>query len=214
MRWTEEEYAAYEARRRAGDGNTAGDGGIARCSEHRETTSPALWATSPDQQSPHCQRQGRPARANPPDSSAALPALPHSGVAPVRGRGGKGFEPNRRGAFALAPALIGREPHARPTKYGNRRVEIDGKKFDSKHEAEVYGELMLRQRAGELKLVLRQVPFELPGGIKYIADFVTMDHAGNIEVIDAKSEITRKNRVYINKKKQMASEWGIEIKEV
>lgn len=99
-------------------------------------------------------------------------------------------------------------------KYGNRRVEIDGKKFDSEHEAEVYAELMLRQRAGELKLVLRQVPFDLPGGIKYIADFVTMDHAGNTEVIDAKSEITRKNRVYINKKKQMASEWGIEVKEV
>lgn len=113
-----------------------------------------------------------------------------------------------------APGGIARETHPRPTKYGNRRVEIDGKKFDSKHEAEVYGELMLRQRAGELKLVLRQVPFELPGGIKYIADFVTMDHAGNIEVIDAKSEITRKNRVYINKKKQMASEWGIEIREV
>ena len=106
------------------------------------------------------------------------------------------------------------EDGGKRTKYGNRRVEIDGRKFDSKHEAEVYAELMLRQRAGELKLVLRQVPFELPGGIKYIADFVTMDHAGNIEVIDAKSEITRKNRVYINKKKQMASEWGIEIREV
>lgn len=106
------------------------------------------------------------------------------------------------------------EDGGKRTKYGNRRVEIDGKRFDSQHEAEVYGELMLRQRAGELKLVLRQVPFELPGGIKYIADFVTMDHAGNIEVIDAKSEITRKNRVYINKKKQMASEWGIEVKEV
>jgi len=135
MRWTEEEYAAYEARR----------GG---------TTPQALRASSP------C--TGEPKR----------------------------------------------------TKYGNRRVEIDGKRFDSQYEAEVYGELMLRQRAGELKLVLRQVPFDLPGGIKYIADFVIMDHAGNIEVIDAKSEITRKNRVYINKKKQMASEWGIEIREV
>ena len=163
MRWTEEEYAAYEARRRAGDGTSS-------------------------------------------VSAGALPPSPQGE--------GKGFEPNRRGAFALAPATIARETHPRPTKYGNRRVEIDGKKFDSQHEAEVYGELMLRQRAGELKLVLRQVPFELPGGIKYIADFVTMDHAGNIEVIDAKSEITRKNRVYINKKKQMASEWGIEIKEV
>jgi len=35
-------------------------------------------------QSRHCLRQARPARANPSDSSAALPALPHSGVAPVR----------------------------------------------------------------------------------------------------------------------------------
>lgn len=141
MRWTEEEYAAYEARRRKGN--------------------------------------------NPSAPSGQLPL--------------------HRGA---------KEDGGKRTKYGNRRVEIDGRKFDSQHEAEVYGELMLRQRAGELKLVLRQVPFELPGGIKYIADFVTMDHAGSIEVIDAKSEITRKNRVFINKKKQMASEWGIEVKEV
>ena len=100
------------------------------------------------------------------------------------------------------------------TKYGNRRVEVDGKKFDSQHEAAVYGELMLRRRAGEIRLVLRQVSFDLPGGIRYIADFVTVDAGGRMEVIDAKSEITRKNRVYINKKKQMRSEWGIEIREV
>lgn len=102
----------------------------------------------------------------------------------------------------------------RRTKYGNQRVEIDGKKFDSKHEAEVYAGLMLRKRAGELKLVLRQVSFDLPGNIRYVADFVTMDPAGNIEVIDAKSAATRKNRVYINKKKQVKSEWGFEIREV
>ena len=99
-------------------------------------------------------------------------------------------------------------------KYGNRRTEVDGKKFDSQHEAAVYGELMLRRRAGELALVLRQVGFDLPGGIRYIADFVTVDAGGRMEVIDAKSEATRKNRVYINKKKQMLSEWGIEIQEV
>ena len=33
-------------------------------------------------------------------------------------------------------------------------------------------------------------------------------------VYDAKSEATRKNRVYINKKKQMKACWGIEIREV
>ena len=99
-------------------------------------------------------------------------------------------------------------------KYGNHKVTVDGKRFDSVHEAEVYGELMLRRRAGELRLVLRQVSFDLPGGIRYIADFVTVDCRGNLEIIDAKSEATRKNRVYINKKKQLLEVWGCEIREV
>ena len=99
-------------------------------------------------------------------------------------------------------------------KYGNHKVTVDGKRFDSKHEAEVYGELMMRRRAGDLRLVLRQVSFDLPGGIRYIADFVTVDCRGNLEIIDAKSEATRKNRVYINKKKQLLEVWGCEIREV
>jgi len=101
------------------------------------------------------------------------------------------------------------------SKYGNRKVEIDGKKFDSKHEAGAYIMLMQRVRAGELKCVLRQVPFDLPGGIRYIADFVTVRPDMSIEaVIDAKSEATKKNRVYINKKKQIKEIYDIEIKEV
>lgn len=100
------------------------------------------------------------------------------------------------------------------SKYGNQRTEVDGHKFDSKHEAEVYQELMLRVRAGELKAVMRQVGFDLPGGIRYFADFVAVDNEMKIRVLDAKSEITRKNRVYINKKKQMQAIWGIEIEEV
>lgn len=110
----------------------------------------------------------------------------------------------------------GREYHApRRQKYGNRKVEIDGMKFDSQHEANIYGELMLRVRAGELKTVCRQVKFDLPGGIVYVADFVTITPDMRIDgVYDAKSEITRKNRVYINKKKQMKACWGIEVTEV
>ena len=107
------------------------------------------------------------------------------------------------------------ERNAKRQKYGNRRAEIDGIKFDSQHEANVYQELMLRVRAGELKTVCRQVKFDLPGGIVYIADFVAIRPDMRIEgVYDAKSEITRKNRVYINKKKQMKACWGIEIQEV
>lgn len=101
------------------------------------------------------------------------------------------------------------------SKYGNQRVEVDGIKFDSKHEAAIYQELMLRVRAGELRTVCRQVKFDLPGGIVYVADFVTIRPDFTIEgVYDAKSPITKQNRTYINKKKQMKACWGIEIREV
>ncbi len=101
------------------------------------------------------------------------------------------------------------------SKYGNRRTEIDGIKFDSKHEAAIYQELMFRVRAGELKTICRQVKFDLPGGIVYVADFVTIRPDFSIEgVYDAKSPITKQNRTYINKKKQMKACWGIEIQEV
>ncbi len=109
----------------------------------------------------------------------------------------------------------GEEKKKRRNKYGNRKVEIDGKKFDSEKEARVYLELMDRVRAGELKCVCRQVSFDLPGGIRYIADFVTIRPDMSIDgVYDVKSEATKMNRVYINKKKQMAACWGIHIIEI
>lgn len=101
------------------------------------------------------------------------------------------------------------------SKYGNRKVEFMGMKFDSKHELEVWLMLEDRRKRGEIMLVMRQVPFDLPGGIKYIADFMTITHDLRIEgVYDAKSEITKKNRVYINKKKQMKACNGIDIIEL
>ena len=112
-------------------------------------------------------------------------------------------------------AAMERKSTPKRQKYGNKRVEIDGIKFDSQHEASIYQELMFRVRAGELKTVCRQVKFDLPGGIVYIADFVTIRPDFSIEgVYDAKSPATKQNRVYINKKKQMKACWGIEIQEV
>ena len=106
-------------------------------------------------------------------------------------------------------------PNRKRPKYGNRITVVDGKKFGSQHEADYYFSVLWpRWMAGELVLLARQVPFDLPGGIKYIADFVTVDAEGRVEVIDAKSAITKKNRTYINKKKQMKAIWGIEILEV
>ena len=111
---------------------------------------------------------------------------------------------------------------AKTAKYRNVRVEVDGLRFDSKHEAAVYTELMARVRAGELRYIVRQPRFDLGGGrnasretrYQYVADFLIVDKDGRARVLDAKSEITRRNRTYINKRKAMLAEWGIEVEEV
>lgn len=120
------------------------------------------------------------------------------------------------------PWMPGADQEKKPSKYRNRKTEVDGILFDSRHEAEIYIQLMELVKCGSLKCVLRQVKFDLGGGAnasketryRYIADFVTIDSEMRVEVIDAKSEFTRQNRTYINKKKQMLAEWGIEIREV
>lgn len=108
------------------------------------------------------------------------------------------------------------EPTAKPmekkrSKYGNRKTEYAGRHFDSVHEAEVYKELELRVRAGELRGVICQQAFLLPGGVKYVADFVTLNTDGTYSVMDAKSEATRRDKVYRVKRRQMRECLGIEI---
>lgn len=109
-------------------------------------------------------------------------------------------------------------------KYGNKRTEIDGIVFDSKHEAMHWIELKYMERAGMIRDLQRQVPFELipkqekdgkcvERSVKYIADFVYFDHDGNLVVEDAKSPATR-TELYRLKKKLMRYFKGIEIKEV
>ena len=109
-----------------------------------------------------------------------------------------------------------RESKPKRRKYGNDPVYIGWKRFDSKHEGMVYQDLMLRVKAGELKCVLRQVRFDLSTEEKmqYVADFVTIAPDLTVEVIDAKSEATRKDKVYVMKKKLMKELWGIEIQEM
>lgn len=119
------------------------------------------------------------------------------------------------GNQAVGISLADMAEKPKRSKYGNRRVEIDGMKFDSQKEADFYfGKLLPEWKSGAYKLLARQVPFDLPGGIRYIADFVTVSVGGQVCVMDAKSPITRKNRTYINKKKQMRACWGIEIIEI
>lgn len=73
--------------------------------------------------------------------------------------------------------------HAVPT-------EIDGIKFPSKKEAKVYQQLILQQFAGEVVFFLRQVPFYLPGGVKYVCDFQVFYADGTVRFLDAKGMAT------------------------
>lgn len=96
-------------------------------------------------------------------------------------------------------------------KYGNVKTE-DG--FDSRHERAAYELLRARCLEGEFIAMGRQVAFFLPGGVKYLADFVTVGPDGTVTVWDAKSEATRKDKVYCLKKRQMKECLGINIVEV
>lgn len=102
---------------------------------------------------------------------------------------------------------------------------LDGILFDSKREAMRYAELKLLNRAGQIRDLQLQVPFELlpaqknekgkvtERAVKYVADFVYYDHNGNLVVEDVKSVAT-KTDLYRLKKKLMRYFKGIEIKEV
>lgn len=102
------------------------------------------------------------------------------------------------------------KPEKRP-KYGNKKTVVDGRTFDSKREAERYSELMALLRAGEIYGVFLQVPFRLPGGVVYRADFVILNPDGTYTVEDAKGVRTKEYQI---KKRQMRECLGIEIKEV
>ena len=54
-------------------------------------------------------------------------------------------------------------PEKKRRKYGNQPTVVDGRTFDSRHEAERYQELMLMLKAGEILGVECQHPFRLPG---------------------------------------------------
>lgn len=106
-------------------------------------------------------------------------------------------------------------------KFHAKKVNYDGKTFDSKHEAERFAELKLLQRAGMIADLRTQVSFVLIPSqyvngkciereCKYIADF-TYRKNGEFVVEDAKGF---KTDVYKIKKKLMLEKYGIQIKEV
>ena len=91
-----------------------------------------------------------------------------------------------------------------------RRHWSDGTeiKFQSKREAAYYDKLLFAVNAGEMLFFLRQVPFHLPGNVKYVADFVEFWRDGNVTVVDVKG---RRTKEYIRAKKQVEALYPITI---
>lgn len=99
------------------------------------------------------------------------------------------------------------------SRYNNKRTQVDGWWFDSQLEADRYKELKLLRAASTVSLFLCQVPFRLPGGITYRADFAVMwmDSCGWIDHVgfeDCKGVMTRVSQ---NKIKQVEEIYGIKI---
>lgn len=88
------------------------------------------------------------------------------------------------------------------SKYGNRKVQLDGYTFDSKAEARRYMELKLRIAAGEIVNLMVHPRFEIiPAfvdnmgrkvrGVDYVADFEYQEMpSGNRVVEDVKGRAT------------------------
>lgn len=110
----------------------------------------------------------------------------------------------------------------RTQKYGNEKVQDGERTFDSKAEHKRWQYLAMLEKAGEIRNLRCQVPFELippqelSSGKKiratlYLADFVYHDSLGNQVVEDVKGAVTPEFRL---KRKLMLWRHGIEVKEV
>lgn len=96
-------------------------------------------------------------------------------------------------------------------KFRAKQTTIDDIKFASKKEARRYTELVNLQKSGEVLFFLRQTPFHLPGGVKYVCDFTIFWQNGEVTFEDVKGF---KTETYKMKKKLVESLYPIEIKEI
>lgn len=123
-----------------------------------------------------------------------------------------------------AKAMHGRQNgDAQKNKYGNRKADREGIKFDSQKEARRYDELMALLRIGAIEDLRLQPQFTLQESyitetgqriraIRYTADF-SYRVGGRLVVEDVKSAPTR-TKEYLRNKKFMRSKYGIDIQEV
>lgn len=110
-------------------------------------------------------------------------------------------------------------------KYNAQKVKVDGIEFDSKKEAQRYGELKLLERCGaisglELQVEYKLIPSQKINGkvveraVKYIADFRYKEN-GETVVEDVKGcKKGNAYEIFKIKRKLMLERYGIRVREV
>lgn len=94
-------------------------------------------------------------------------------------------------------------------KFSAKKCERDGRKFPSLLERRYYDQLKIRERAGDVLFFLCQVPFHLPGNVKYVCDFQIFLKNGEVEFVDTKGFDTA---LSIAKRKLVESVYPVKIK--
>jgi hypothetical protein len=108
---------------------------------------------------------------------------------------------------------------AKRAKYGNRRVQHEGRTFDSIRELKRYLDLAILQAAGEIADLECQPVYELHavGGQKcgsFRPDFrYCVVKTGEVVVEDVKSRATR-TTAYMMRKRWLLAEHGVRIQEI
>lgn len=115
------------------------------------------------------------------------------------------------------PAFPASGDDAKRNKFGNVPTTLDGRRFDSRLEADRYAELKILQRAGRISELICQpeFPIAINGHVicKYIADFEYTDENGRRIIEDCKSKPTM-TPLYRLKKRLMSVVLGLDITEV
>ena len=98
------------------------------------------------------------------------------------------------------------------SKYGSKpKVGSDGFRYDSQAECRYGEELLRRRQAGDVRMVLRQVPFQLPDGVRLVLDFVWIDKDGLMHFEDVKSPPTEAKSEFRAKRRMVEQIYDIVI---
>ncbi len=92
-------------------------------------------------------------------------------------------------------------------KFGAVACERDDIRFPSKLERGCYDWLQILQREGLIRMFLRQVPFDLPGGSKHFVDYCVFTKE-NVLFLEAKGRDLSMGKM---KRKQVESLFDVDI---